>query len=437
MVKQIISIEGIDNSGKSLIIKKVKKYLEDNSLGPVKTTSKMNLHQLSKLYPKNPKKVREFYTQAPIENVVRALLEINKRKAEIIKKSDEKYVLLDRGYLSTISGCTAQVMTRKNCSFEKALKLVKKINKEIKYSPIEKSSIFLSINKKDSIKIFKQREKNNSSENHLNYIKNFGIALDNLSKQDFGINKYSINGLETKSKTYEEFLNIFKEISLVKYQLFVNELLRDSSKKELHSIIMGGSYIRGDLIPEWSDLDAIFVLKNNTDKKKVRRRADKISKKYGIRFNPRLIHKKELDNLEKLQLKVLIFFLPKYESKAIFGKKETIKLPRKTIEKKSKEALIEIKKFLEDLYENSTKDQIVMRGIRNCFNIVKIVLLKNGTIVSSYEDTIKKGRKIKNIDKLKHFLKIRDNWNKEKINYSKTIKEIKKFTNDLLREYKI
>jgi thymidylate kinase/predicted nucleotidyltransferase len=428
----IVSLEGVDGSGKSTVINSLVKEIETVSPNQTITTSNMNLSKLSKIYPKNKNKIKEFYTNAKTEKIVEALLEINKNKAKIIK-SKKRHIILDRGYLSTVAQCIAHVMSRDKKSYKESKKTVERINKKVNYQPIENQAIVLHLSKKKAEEYFISREKADKS--HLKYLKAFYLSFNKLQKEEHSKKKqikiHKIDASLSKKKVFEQVLEKYKLVTGLGHENLVYDLIEEINKKTTDSIIVGGSYARNDFIPEWSDIDAIIILKNNGNIKSTKKLAKKLSKKHNVRFNPRIIYKSQLKDKKSLELKILVFLMKEYESIPVFGSSYNLNFSKSELKKVANLDYYKVFSFVEELLKNkkTNLNEKVKRGIRNCYIIVKMMLLNKGIIASSYKDTIEKGKrnKIPHMKYLEKFLDIRNDWGNNKLDKNKTIKDIRNF----------
>lgn len=439
MTNHIISLDGIDNSGKTTLIKNVIQMVRGHSVGDVSSTIHLKPHTLNKKYPLNPKEIRDFFVCSHIEEVVRVLLEINKKKSDILMKSSGEYGFLDRGFLTTVSSCAARIQVREGKTLSESLKLVEEINKEVKYAPCEKDAVILSLDPKNAIDIFKQRESSYIEEDYLSYLRSFIYTFSMVSALKRIIGHpipriHKINADNSVEIVSDDLLSVIKKITDIRYKLLMKEFLECIDDCGLDSVIIGGSYLRGDIVPNWSDLDSVCILQDENKINDLIELTKCLSEKYDVRFNPEILSLKDINEPNSLPMKVLMFFLPDYPSKAVIGKKYDLGLDINLLKAKNKEAFSRLLDFYNSLVVDLEKgiidqENFVSRGLRVCFNLTKIALFDKNIIVAYYEDTIHQSHsnKIGDAEKLKDLLDVRNNWNYCNLNFENVIIKIKDY----------
>ncbi len=153
----IISISGIDGSGKTSLIKALSKGTHFFVPEHVST------------YIKFPEDLVEWYTKADINEVVILDLKAFALRNNVIKKN----ALIDRGYQNVIDSVCARYQERLDISYTDSLERVIKINKVIGLTKIEDTSILLDFPFDDWQKIcdiITERE-GTLSDKYLGYLK--------------------------------------------------------------------------------------------------------------------------------------------------------------------------------------------------------------------------------------------------------------------------
>ena len=439
MTNHIISLEGIDNSGKTTLIKNAIQMFRAYSVGDVSSTIHIKPHTLNKKYPSNQKEVRDFFVCSPIEEVVRVLLEINKKKSDILMKSSGEYGFLDRGFLTTVSSCAARIQVREGKTLSESLTLVEQVNKEVKYSPCEKDAIILSLDPNSAIDIFKQRESSYVEEDYLSYLKTFidTFSIVSVLKRVIGhpiprIHKINAdNNIEIVS---DDLLSVIKKITNIRYKILMQEFLESIDDCGLDSVIIGGSYLRGDIVPNWSDLDSVCILRDENKVDDLIELTERLSEKYDVRFNPEILSLEDINEPSSLPMKVLMFFLPDYHSKAVIGKKYDLGLDINLLKARNKEEFSRLLSFYNSLVVDLEKgiidqENFVSRGLRVCFNLTKIALFDKNIIIASYEDTVNQSHinKIGDAEMLNDLLDVRNNWNYHNLDFENVIIQIRDY----------
>jgi len=202
-------------------------------------------------------------------------------------------------------------------------------------------------------------------------------------------------------------------------------------------VIVGGSYLREDIVPNWSDLDVVCVTDSDSQPN-LEKISRELSEKYNIRFNPKLLTTEDLNNPHHIALKILMFFLPEYPSEAIHGVKKDLGLRLEGLKAKNRVGFYQLSRFydwLEDKRETGSlsEEEFTSRGLRVCFNLTRIALFDKGHVVSSYEDTIRLaamlGEKYQN--QLKNLVGIRKNWGYESVDFVSTTNQIKGYISNI------
>lgn len=382
-MKQIISIDGIDGSGKSTqidsIVQELQKYgIESHSTHEMPDNF-VNRHLGTNHW--------DFFRYARIENVVSALLKIAKEK-DSWAKTQEGYTFLDRGAITTASACVARLMARMDYPLAKALIALENINGDVVYKPSEDVAIVLTT--QNPKQTYSQRcEPEGVSEVYDHYLNILSEIFPFMAAKKYvlGTDKprsVTVNADQAKETVTAEVLDALGKVSDVKYWMLMNQFIADAKNASLDSVIIGGSMARDEIVPGWSDIDAVVFVKEKSDRARVKELAVGYAKKYGIRFNP-LVASEEKD----LTPKARIFMVPEYGAKTLFGQMP-FTLDTKTVGMGSKEDIENMRRFYKQLetdYSNGniTQDAFLQRGLRVCFNMSRHHLLeKKGIVCSSY-----------------------------------------------------
>lgn len=171
----IIGINGVDRSGKSSLIKRIKNNINNIYEPP-------NALELSDMFPRS--NIKEWYKTTHPSEIVSALLYGNKVRNELVLKNNSQYSVLDRSYLTVFSACIAQFMSKCEVTFEEAKEKVEYINSNFSYKEISNIGILLDMpfSTEESIELIKKRGEE-VDKDYMIYLKNFMRCIDSLSKE--------------------------------------------------------------------------------------------------------------------------------------------------------------------------------------------------------------------------------------------------------------
>jgi len=219
----IIEVDGIDNSGKTTLIKGLVQYF---NLREINVFEPPNASELCDLLPKKIDTLVEWFQEASIEEVVYALLSGNEARNKVVLESSSKIVVLDRGYLTVFSSCIARIMVRENINFEAAIRRIKNINSCIGFTSIGTLSLLLVFPREIKIlEVIKKREKCSFPIGYEKYLACFVEVLDR-NKQNLH-NYYELSAVQPVKVILSESLKnpVLRQ--------FVANLFEGTTRKEI------------------------------------------------------------------------------------------------------------------------------------------------------------------------------------------------------------
>lgn len=127
----IVSIDGADLSGKTTLITSLQ-----DKLGFARLPKIIEIGRL----PRELNERLHWYATAPCDDIVReVLLSDMERRIRI----DERPALVDRGRITVLATCIAQLTTKRGFDFQKAISFTESISLSCHYTPQEDCSFYL------------------------------------------------------------------------------------------------------------------------------------------------------------------------------------------------------------------------------------------------------------------------------------------------------
>jgi thymidylate kinase len=198
-MSSIIEIGGVDGSGKSTIIKSITDLLEIEGRSIYLPSSPT---ELSPLYPSSLEARRNWYVEAPAEQIIRANIHGAAMRNELCAKDKSEYIILDRGYHTTLASAKARLLQR-GYRQQEADDLVSKVSEEYCYTNIEDQHILCVVSEGTVRERLAQEYKGTFKE----YLGHFLQELDRVRQEEDVV---SINNEQPLEKTIREIMTIIR-----------------------------------------------------------------------------------------------------------------------------------------------------------------------------------------------------------------------------------
>ena len=186
-----VSFNGTDMSGKSTLMKKVKKMLNQKSF---KVGISPHLMKFTEMSLKERLDMYETWT--PEDFTEQALGEVIRRSEYNNKNfSGYDFVLNDRGVLTQVGFCIGKYMTEYDLPLEVSFRIIDKRSREL---PFERVSVTLDI----PLEVALARAEGNEiwGEHYQRLIQDTREAIKYLGFQDYNTNIFNLSGIENLNK---------------------------------------------------------------------------------------------------------------------------------------------------------------------------------------------------------------------------------------------
>lgn len=236
------------------------------------------------------------------------------------------------------------------------------------------------------------------------------------------------------------------------YQKTINEFKKQCIKtfdKKILSLILFGSFIRGDISPGFSDVDLLIVLKKTKgeDYLKLAKIKKKIYEKYKVTIGLTVLTENEFvsNNTIEAFVPYMDFFINPSSFKVLYGKNLVFKGKKNYSFYGFVKQVASIPKVLRDLgvarghMESKMmklhSTVLAEKGIYYSLRIARLFLLLDNVEVFNYPDLMKSfSKKYPKLGKeLAYFYNLRNNWNKHNLSkkelfmiYFKAVKFVEK-----------
>ncbi len=174
---RIIGINGIDNSGKTTIVRGISDYLKAKNIDVYIPSHPWDVRP--DLFPPKDEFIQWYKHESPVE-VVSVLLTAYRDRDSLCEASDS-LSLIDRGYLTEFSACMSHFMTKQCMQLDDAFNVVKELNYDIGYRELSDDIILLTF----PVSLYATRGTDAGYDNqYRQYLKNLEYSI-NFVKQDY------------------------------------------------------------------------------------------------------------------------------------------------------------------------------------------------------------------------------------------------------------